>query len=201
MKPRLIIEQAITPFVNKYAIYQADDQGEKNGLVALAQQKRLAFKEKVIFYSDESKTTALFSFRAEKVMDVHGRYYVEDAEERVIGIFRKEFKASLINSTWTLMDAGEKHIATIKESNQVLALLRRFADFIPFVGGIFEIIIALIRYHFSYQDLNKTQQGMYKKTTLLRDHYMLSMTDDMYASLDWRAYAAMSVALDALQSR
>ena len=41
MKPRLYIDQKITPFVNKYKIFGIDPAtGAKGGLIGLAQQKR-----------------------------------------------------------------------------------------------------------------------------------------------------------------
>jgi hypothetical protein len=43
--------------------------------------------------------------------------------------------------------------------------------------------------------------GEYRKTTLLRDYYTLSYDDAAYGTMDWRLFAAMAVALDALQSR
>ena len=43
--------------------------------------------------------------------------------------------------------------------------------------------------------------GTYIKTTLFRDHYLLSLDDETYNAQDWRVLAAVAVALDALQSR
>src|SRR5687767_12377283 len=126
MHPKLIVEQKITAFTNKYSVFAADDAGTKGTLLAFAQQKRLAFKEKVTFYSDEDKTQAVFSFRAEKVLDVHGRYLIEDPNGKVIGMFKKEFAQSLLNSTWSILDADDKPRLRISESNQALALFRRF---------------------------------------------------------------------------
>ena len=202
MKPRLITQQKITAFVNKYKILQGDENGQPEQLVALAQQKRIAFKEKVTFYSDEKKTSVAFTFRAEKVFDVHGRYIVEDADGAVVGMFKKEFKKSLLVSTWKVLDASGNELFTVKESNVALAVLRRFVGWIPFVGDVLEIIIKFFKYHFSYIDSTTGQEvGQYRKTTLFRDHYMLSMTDEAYAKCDWRVLAAMGVGLDALQSR
>lgn len=202
MKPRLIIQQKITFFTNVYKVFSANEAGEITTLHAFAEQKRLAFKEKVTFYSDEQKTHVLFTFRAEKVMDVHGRYFVEDENGTVIGMFKKEFKKSLFNSTWTVMDANGEALFIIKESNQYLALARRFLSFIPYVGDIFELITDLLKYHFVFIDSATNEPaGKYQKTTLFRDHYTMSMTDDGYANVDWRLLAAMGVALDALQSR
>jgi uncharacterized protein YxjI len=102
MKPRLIVEQKITAFTNKYTVYDVTAEGKKGNLVAFAQQKRIALREKITFYSDEAKTQVAFTFRAEKVMDVHGRYFVEDASGKLIGSFKKDFAKSLLNSTWLM---------------------------------------------------------------------------------------------------
>ena len=202
MKPRLIIEQKITAFVNKYKVLDVNANGDAGELKALAQQKRLAFKEKVIFYTDEQKSAEAFTFRAEKVMDVHGRYFVEDMQGNVLGMFRKEFKKSLLVSSWVLMDANGTELLQVKESNVAIAVLRRFIGFVPLIGDLLDIAMNFFRYHFSFVDITTQQEvGQYKKTTLFRDHYGLSVTDDAWAKLDWRVYAAMGVALDALQSR
>ncbi len=201
MRPRLFIEQKITAFANKYKVYGADEAGQSTGLVAFAQQKRIAFKEKVTFYTDEGKSLTAFTFRAEKVLDVHGRYLVEDDAGNLLGAFKKEFKQSLLISTWKLQDASGNELFTVRESNEVLAALRRFAGFIPIIGDLFEIVLLFLKYHFVFLDASDNVVGKYQKTTLFRDHYTLHMTDEAYDRLDWRVIAAMGVALDALQSR
>ena len=202
MKPRLIVEQKITAFVNKYKVFAANEAGEKGELMALAQQKRLAFKEKVTFYSDEAKSNELFTFRAEKVLDVHGRYLVEDMSGKMLGGFRKQFKKSLFVSSWMVIDADGNDVYEVKEGNVALAVLRRFLAFVPYVGDILEIIIKFFRYHFKYVKPGTEEQvAEYTKTTLFRDHYRLDATDEVSNAVDWRVLAAMSVALDALQSR
>lgn len=202
MKPRLFVDQKITAFANKYQVFGANESGEKGQLVAFAQQKRLAFKEKVTFYSDEQKTAAAFTFRAEKVLDVHGRYLVEDVAGALVGAFKKEFKASLLNSTWTIFDASDNARYRVRESNQALAVARRFAGFIPIVGELYEMILLFLRYHFVFEDITTGEVvGKYMKTTLFRDHYQLELTDSAQAEIDWRVWAALGVGLDALQSR
>lgn len=199
MTPKLIVEQKITAFVNQYRIYQVGSDGAKGDLVAFAQQKRLAFKEKVTFYADEQKTKEIFGFRAEKTLDVHGKYFVEDANGHSIGAFKKSFKKSLFNSTWHILGDDDQPRITISENSKVLAIVRRLAGF---MGDIAEIIVAFFRYHFVFVDDKSGETiGLYRKTKLLYDHYELLMTDDGYKSQDWRVFAAMAVALDALQSR
>lgn len=202
MKPRLRIEQKITAFTNLYRVFGADVNGEKTELAAFAQQKRLAFKEKVSFYADEQKSQLSFTFRAEKVLDIHGRYIVEDENSVVIGMFRKDFKKSLLNSNWIVMDKEGNELFGIKESNMTIAILRRFVGFIPIVGDIFEIILQLFKYHFVLFDIKTLELvGKYQKVTLFRDQYTLHMTDEAFKKCDWRVLAAMGVGLDALQSR
>ncbi|MDB5186613.1 MAG: hypothetical protein JWM07_85 [Candidatus Saccharibacteria bacterium] len=201
MNPKLIVEQKITAFVNKYAVYTADQAGTKSALVAFAQQKRLTFKEQVIFYGDEAKTQPIFTLRAEKILDVHGKFVIDDMEGNRIGAFRKEFKASLLKSTWSILDTNDQSKLTITESSMALAVFRRFAGFLPIVGDLAEIISWFFKYHFAFINGANQEVGQYRKTTLFRDHYALSMTDDYYASEDWRVLAAVAVALDALQSR
>jgi uncharacterized protein YxjI len=202
MKPRLIIEQKITAFVNQYRIYSANEDGSKGQLVGFAQQKRLAFKEKIQFYTDESKQTLAFTLRAEKVLDVHGRYFVEDAAGAYIGAFKKEFTKSLVNSTWDVLGTADNVKLVISESSEFLAIMRRFGGMIPIVGGIIDLAVVFFKYHFVLTDPAANQiVGRYEKTTLIRDRYTLSMADAAYQAQDWRVLAAMSVALDALQSR
>ena len=202
MKPRLIVEQKITAFTNQYRIFGANEDGSKASLVAFAQQKRLAFKEKVSFYSDETKQNLVFSFRAEKVMDVHGKYFVEDSSGSRIGAFKKEFKKSLISSTWSVLDSSDSPILVVAESNKPLAIIRRVGGYIPFVGMIIELVTAFLRYHFVFKKPGSGEiRGTYMKTTLFRDHYQLNMDDETYGAHDWRVLAAVAVALDALQSR
>lgn len=202
MNPKLIVEQKITAFVNKYSVYAVGADGKKGELLALAQQKRVAFKEKVSFYSNGDKTKLVFTFRAEKVFDVHGRYIVEDAMGNFIGAFKKEFKKSLISSTWNILDADNNPTITISESNQFLAIIRRFGGFIPIIGDLIDVIVLFFRYHFVFKKAGSDGAiGTYQKTTLFRDHYLLSMTDKAYAGQDWRVLASVAVGLDALQSR
>jgi hypothetical protein len=202
MIPKLIIEQKITAFTNQYLIYLAGEDGEKSDLAAFAQQKRLAFKEKVSFYNDEKKSREIFSFRAEKVMDIHGRFFVEDENGNKIGGFMKDFKKSLTSSTWHLLDRGGEPKITIAESSQTLAIFRRVAGFIPIVGDVAEILLVFLKYHFVIIDKKTGDKiGKYQKTTLFRDHYKLYMEDKAYNSQDWKVLAAVAVALDALQSR
>jgi uncharacterized protein YxjI len=201
MNPRFIVEQKITAMVNRYAVYSVLEDGSKGAIVAFAQQKRLAFKEKVNFFTDDTKQALAFTLRAEKVMDIHGKFLVEDTNGSSLGYFKKEFKQSLVNSTWSMFDTADALKLTVSESNKTLAIARRFIEFIPIIGDVAAIALNFVKYHFSFYTADGVEVGTYQKTTLFRDHYILSMNDDAYAAQDWRVFVAMSIALDALQQR
>lgn len=202
MQQRLVIQQKLTALVNRYRVLMpVEDTGELR-LIGLAQQKRIALKEKILFYTDETRQKVAFTLRAEKVMDVHGRYFVEDQAGKLLGVFKKEFGASLVNSTWKILDRAGNEQYIVRERSQTLAVLRRFLDLVPIVGDIAIFILPFFRYHFVFIDTTTGQVvGNYTKTTLFRDRYLLETEDGLWNAVDWRVLASVSIALDALQSR
>ncbi len=180
------VKQRITPMVNRYEFSHADAEGNPTGtMLAFAQQKRMKLKEEVIFYTDDTKSTPVFSFKARNVLDVSGTTDIYDEHGRTIGTFRKDFKASLIRSTWFLEPAGRAEVRG-EERDMLVALLRRFTD------------ITFIPYHFDFKTPEGTLAFSVEKKWGLRDKYKVTVWD---GTIDWRAIAAMAVALDALQAR
>ena len=52
--PRFSIRQKLTMMVNRYEINETNPDGSPGRLMAVAQQKRMAFKEQVTFFSDDA---------------------------------------------------------------------------------------------------------------------------------------------------
>ncbi len=99
--------------------------------MAVAQQKRMAFKEQVTFFRDDQRTEPVFSFQARQVMDLNAGYDVRDAGRSPARRASARTSAqSLLRSTFHLerTRAGGR---PGQERNQVVAILRRFVDF-PF---------------------------------------------------------------------
>jgi uncharacterized protein YxjI len=191
--PTFLVKQKITVMVNRYEIRAAEGEGSEGSLLAFAQQKRMQFKEEVIFYTDEARKERLFSFKARQGLDVRAEHDIFDAEGNVIGWFKKEFAQSLLRSTWQLTYDGVT--ARGQERNQTVAILRRIWDFIPLVG---EIWIPFL-FHFDFVDQATGQQVMSsQRAASVRDRYTIGVPDPR---LDFRVAASMAVALDALQSR
>ncbi len=109
--PMFFIRQRITVMVNRYEIRAADPDGNEGGLLALAEQKRMKLKEEVIFFADESKTRPVFSFKARQRLDVHAQHDIFDERGVALGMFSKEFGASLLRSTWHLSAPASRRSA------------------------------------------------------------------------------------------
>jgi len=183
--PQFFVKQKITLLVNRYEIRSANPDGTPGAVIAMAQQKRMAFKEQVTFYADEARTTPVFSFKARNIMELAAVYDVFDAAGTPIGYFQKDFKASLLRSSFHLGGPGID--AYGQERNQVIGILRRLWNDIPFV------------FHFDFTDKSTGQVVMSStKKFALRDQYSVTVQD---SRLDFRLAAAMAVGLDALLGR
>lgn len=182
---RLIVRQRVRLMVNQYEVRAARPDGSEGDLLAFAQQKRLAFKEQVTLYADDSKRQPVLGFRARQVMDLGATYDVTDAAGSPIGWFRKDFARSLLRSTWHL-EQPALGAAVGQERHLVVALLRRFVDYLSWLP-----------YHFDFTVDGRPAFSVVRKLAL-RDRYVVDIHDPR---LDRRLVIAMAVGLDALQSR
>jgi hypothetical protein len=191
--PAFFVKQRITLMVNRYEILAVNPDGSEGQLLALAEQKRMKLKEEVTFYADAAKTRPVFSFKARQRLDVRAEHDVYDEQGNALGMFRKQFGASLLRSTWDLSVPGLE--ARGQERRPVIAVLRRVWDLIPYVGDVWVPFI----FHFDFVD---TATGatvlVSERQKAVRDRYTVTVPDPR---LDFRVAACMAVALDALQSR
>jgi uncharacterized protein YxjI len=183
-RPRFFVKQRLTLMVNRYEIRAANPDGSEGAIIAMAQQKRLAFKEQVTFFQDEARTIPVFSFKARQVMELAAIYDVFDAAGTPIGHFQKDFANSLLRSSFHF--AGPGFTSYGQERNAAIAIIRRFVD-LPFT------------FHFDFTD---TQSGRVimssERQFSLRDRYTVDVPDPR---VDFRLAAAMAVGLDALLQR
>jgi uncharacterized protein YxjI len=191
--PAFFIRQRITLMVNRYEIRAANPDGSEGHLLAFAEQKRMKLKEEVVFFADESRSRAVFSFRARQRLDVHAEHDVYDEQGQMLGTFSKQFGASLLRSTWNLSVPGLNAVG--RERRPVIAILRRIWDFIPYIGDVWVPFV----FHFDFVDDVSGQVVMVsERQKAVRDRYSVTVPDPR---LDFRVAASMAVALDALQSR
>ncbi len=189
---RFAVNQKLTLMVNRYEIRAVGPDGRAGAMLAVAQQKRLAFKEEVTFYAEEDRRTPVFSFKARQRMDLGAGYDVRDATGTPIGYFRRDFGRSLLRSTWHLEAAGVQAVGT--ERSVPVAILRRAWNFLPVVNNVPVPFL----FHFDFIDTSGQLVMSSERGRSLRDRYDVQTPG---ARLDGRVAAAMAVALDALQSR
>ena len=182
--PRFFVKQKLTMMVNRFEVYAAGPDGNIGQLMAFAEQKRMAFKEQVTFYTDASKTRAVFGFKARAVMDLNAGYDVTDEFGQPIGFFRKDFGKSLLRSTFHVEAPGFS--GSGQERNQAVALLRRLTD-LPFLPV-----------HFDFVDAAGAPLMSSSRQATIGDRYTVTVPDPR---IDFRFAAAMAVGLDALMAR
>ncbi|MGC4792669.1 hypothetical protein ACLQ3H_00995 [Micromonospora saelicesensis] len=179
------IRQRLRMMVNQYEVRAVSPDGTEGELLAFAQQKRLAFKEQVTIYTDDSKQQPLLGFKARQRIDLGATYDVTDAAGNPIGLFRKDFAQSLLRSTWHVEQGGLSQV-TGQERSMPVALLRRFVD-----------SLSWLPYHFDFTANGQPVFTVVKKWGL-RDKYIVEVQNPQ---IDRRLVIAMAVALDALQAR
>ena len=182
--PTFYVQQKFAMTTNRYVLYAANPDGSFGAVMGFAEQKRLAFKEEVTFYSDESKARKVFGFKARKKLDLNAGYDITDEGGQQIGFFRKDFGASLLRSTFHIEGPG--YTGTGQERSQLVAIVRRFTD-IPFLP-----------IHFDYVGPDGQPLLGIERQASVRDKYTVHVPDQR---VDFRVAAAVAVGLDALMSR
>jgi uncharacterized protein YxjI len=194
---RFLIDQLVRPMVNLYRVTPlAVGETPAGGPVAFVRQKRMALKEDIRFFADESESQELFRIKARSVLDIGGsRYDVTDALGAPIGRLEHVFKKSLIRSTWRLVGADDAEVAIAHERSQALAIARRVVDFVPYGEWL------PIPYDFVLLDGDRELGHFTRKFLSVRDRYILDLSGDTERRLDRRLAIALGIALDALQNR
>lgn len=189
------VDQLIRPIVNLYRISTLGPDGASPGEpIAFVRQKKLAIKEDIRFFADESEAEELFRIKARAVFEVGGRYDVTTPEGERIGLVEKVFGISLLRSTWRIYDANEQQVALAQEKSMPIAVLRRVIDLVPY-GALIPIV-----FQFTIL-MDGREVGELRRPIGLRDRYILKLGGDPDRRIDRRVAVALAIALDALQSR
>jgi hypothetical protein len=189
------VDQLIRPVANLYRISTLASDGASAGQpLAFVRQKKLAIKEDIRFFADESQDEELFRIKARQMFDVRGRYDVTTPTGERLGMLEKVFGISLLRSTWRIYDAGEQQVALAQEKSMPVAILRRAIDFVPYG----ELVPILFQFTIT---MDGREVGDLRRPIGLRDRYILRLGGDPDRRVDRRVAVALAIALDALQSR
>jgi hypothetical protein len=181
------LDQLIRPVANLYKVSALAPGDEAGAPVAFVRQKKLAIREDLRFFADESESEELFRVKARQVVDVGGRYDVTTPAGERIGVLQRRFAQTLLRTTWAILDADEGSLAEVTESSTARAIFRRVVD-VPLL------------YHFSIV-VDGRQVGEVRRVFTLRDRYVMTLGGDIDRRIDRRLAVALLVVLDALQAR
>ena len=181
------LDQLIRPVANLYKVSALAPGDEAGAPVAFVRQKKLAIREDLRFFADESESEELFRVKARQVVDVGGRYDLTTAAGERIGVLQRRFAQTLLRTTWAILDADEGALAEVTESSTARAILRRVVD-VPLL------------YHVSIV-VDGRQVGEVRRVFTLRDRYVMTLGGDIDRRIDRRLAVALLVVLDALQAR
>jgi uncharacterized protein YxjI len=194
---RFLIQQLVRPMVNLYRITPlAVGETPAGPPVAFVRQKRMAFREDIRFFADESEATELFRIKARRVIDIGGRYDVHDSTGQQIGVLEHQFRKSLLRTSWRILSPADEEIAVAQEKNAALAIARRVVDFVPYGDEWVPI-----PYDFLIHAGDRELGHFTRKFLAMRDTYTLDLSGDQEKRVDRRLGIALAIGLDALQNR
>ena len=192
---RFLVDQLLRPVVNLYRVTPlAAGETPAGPPVAFVRQKKLAIKEDIRFYADESEQQELFRIKARSAFDIGGARYDVFAGDEKLGTLEHQFRASLLRSTWRVRGADDAELLVARERSLPLAIVRRVIDFVPY-GELIPV-----PYNFDLLSAGHVIGGMNRKLQL-RDRYVLDLSGDHDRAVDRRLAIALAIGLDTLQNR
>ena len=198
---RLLVQQVFKPIANEYRISIPTPGSREEGRPLLyVKQKKMKIKEDIRFRLSPDDGDHLFMIKSKSVFEFRGRHEVLDADGAVIGMLEKNFRKSLLRSHWHVYDATEQELCDAQEASLAIALIRRFAGFVPGEVGSFFDLLQWLPFNFVLRRDGK-EIGTYRRVLgKLRDRYVLELTPEA-REIDRRLLVAFTIALDALQDR
>ncbi len=195
---RFLVQQVFRPIGNEYRIsIPTPGSAEEGRPLLFVQQKRLKIKEDIRFRLSPDAEEHVFMIKSRSVFEFRGRHDVLDAEGNPIGLLEKDFGRSLLRSHWHVKDAAGNEVLEGHEASWAIALLRRFADVLPFdlLG-----LLTWLPFNFLLVRDGNTVATFEWVLGKLRDRYVLELGEEL-RDVDRRLVLAFAVALDALQDR
>src|SRR5581483_6083996 len=114
---RYLVDQLVRPIANPYRITPlAAGQAPAGDPVAFVRQKKMAIREDIRFFGDESESEELFRIKERSILDIGGsRYDVVAADGSAIGRLEHVFGKSLLRSSWRITGPDETEVALARE--------------------------------------------------------------------------------------
>lgn len=109
-----------------FHIYNPDGQ-----IVGYCKQKAFKLKEDIRIYTGEDCKEELVIIKARSIIDFGATYDVTLPGGASLGsLRRKGLTSTFLRDSWMVFDEGGRHIANLKEDSGLLALARRFIEYV-----------------------------------------------------------------------
>ncbi len=193
----ILVQQVFKPIGNEYRISIPASGSVEEGVPLLyVKQKKLKIREDIRFRLDPDRDEHLFMIKSQSVFEFAGKHDVLDEHGSAVGTLEKSFGRSLLRSHWIVRGADGVELFSAQEQSLPIALIRRFAGFIPIAGA------ELLNYlPFNFLLSGTPPVGRYRRVIgAFRDRYVLELEAGAQG-VDRRLLIAFAVALDALQDR
>lgn len=121
---RYTIRQKILKiFGADFHIYDASGE-----VIGFCNQKAFRLRERLVLYTDDSKSEQLLTIQARTILDFGTTYDVDAPDGTRLGSIRRKGFKSMLRDEWAVLDEHEAEIATLREDSVGKALIRRFVE-------------------------------------------------------------------------
>jgi hypothetical protein len=164
-------------------------QDQLGNALAFLRKKVFTWKDEIRVFTDETQSLELLHIKARKIIDWGAAFDVTDSiNNQKVGALKRRGWKSVLRKEWTILDAFDQEIGTIREDSAMLAFVRRF-------------ITALLPQAYTFE-LHGQQVGTATQNwNLFAPKMSVDFTADPGKQLDRRLAVAAVVLLMAVEGR
>ena len=112
----------------------------EGNLIFYVKQKLFKLKEAVTVFGDEAQTQALFSLKADRVIDFSARYNITDQQGMDIGAVKRQGMKSIWKAQYDILE-GETVSLNIREENAWIKVMDSLFGEIPLFGHVIWLFV------------------------------------------------------------
>ena len=124
----LTLSFKIVAFAPQFSVKDAN-----GNLVAYVKQKLFKLKEAVTVFADDRQTQALYTLKADRILDFSARYHFADPQGVALGSVKRHGMRSLFKAHYEILD-GDTAVMSIHEESAWVKVIDALLSEIPVVG-------------------------------------------------------------------
>jgi uncharacterized protein YxjI len=157
--------------------------------LAFLRKKVFTLKDEIKVFTDESLSMELLRIKARKIIDWGTAFDVTDSiNQQKVGAIKRKGWRSMVRTEWTIIDASEREICTIREDSLLLATVRRY-------------LINLIPQSYSFEAGGQKLGSARRNWNFFLPKMSVDFSSDPSQQLDRRLTAAAVVLLMAVEGQ